>query len=251
MIYSTCIDLGGGTSDISIWQNNELLHQCSIRFAGRDLLSDLLLQNPGFIKKHFEIEESWVGLRGGDFHAKFDVLLRSLSEDWLKKKRPKLTEVEDVQGLVQLMALGIGGLYYYVGLLIRTLRANGKYTQDVTTPVYLGGNGSRLLHWLDVTGQFNKHSEIQLLLSRLLSKGAGMEDTEEQTQLSSRPKDEVACGLVLDDTKLTGFSYRSRGSAPIPAEAYTMNGTVYSWDQPMEIGDIATLVNSRFTIWTI
>ena len=242
LVYSTCIDMGGGTSDISIWQSNELLHQCSIKFAGRDLLSDFLSQNPSFITKYFESTENWTGLRGGDFHAKFDVLLRWSSEDWLKKKRPKLTEVEDVQGLIRLMALGIGGLYYYVGLLIRTLRANGTYTRDFTTPVYLGGNGSRLLHWLDVTGRFSKGSEIELLLSRLLSRGAGMEDTKQETLLSRRPKDEVACGLVLDDTKLKGFSYRSRGSAPIPAEAYTMNGISYSWDQPMVIdNDINTI----------
>ena len=39
LVRSTCIDIGGGTSDISIWENNELVHQCSVRLAGRQLIS--------------------------------------------------------------------------------------------------------------------------------------------------------------------------------------------------------------------
>jgi len=37
LIGSACIDLGGGTFDISIWQDNRLIHQCSIQLAGRNL----------------------------------------------------------------------------------------------------------------------------------------------------------------------------------------------------------------------
>ncbi len=237
LVCSTCIDIGGGTSDISIWQKNQLLHQCSIKLAGRDLLSNFLSLNPTFISKYFEGGVDLTALSGSNFHAMCDVRLRFSSEEWLRKQRPKLTNVREVQGLTRLMALGICGLYYYVGLLIRVLRADETYTPDSITAMYLGGNGSRLLHWLDTTGQFSRYSEIQPFLSRLLSRGAGMEDTEKYTQLSSSPKDEIACGLVLDNTKLAGFSYRSRGSALVPGEAYTMNGTAYNWDQPIVISD--------------
>lgn len=237
MVYSTCVDMGGGTSDISIWQDNILLHQCSVKFAGRDLLSNFLELNPGFIAKRFEREENeWVGLRGGGFHAKLDVLLRWESDEWLKKKRPTLSDEQDMEGLIRLMALGVGGLYYYVGLLIKVLKAKGTYTRDYATPVYLGGNGSRLLHWLDVTGRFDANSEISSFLSRILSRGADIEDTEEETRLSSQPKDEVACGLVLDTTKLEGLS-RHAADELIPGEAYLVNGTPHSWDQPMDIID--------------
>lgn len=237
MVYSTCVDMGGGTSDISIWQNNALLHQCSVKFAGRDLLSNFLELNPSFIAKHFDRNPGeWASLRGGDFHAKLDVLLRWESENWLRKKRPTLTEVDDVQGLIRLMALGICGLYYYVGLLLKVLKAQGLYERDYATPVYLGGNGSRLVHWLDETGKFTQHSEVNLLLSRVLSRGAGIEDTEEETRLSANPKDEVACGLVLDASKLKGLDYNSRDSL-VPGESYVINGAPYSWEEPMNIED--------------
>ena len=39
----------------------------------------------------------------------------------------------------------------------------------------------------------------------MLSKGSGFEDTEEITVLSENPKDEAACGLVMDGTKLKGL----------------------------------------------
>ena len=47
---TTCIDMGGGTSDISIWQNDKLLHQCSVQLAGRDLFSQFVEMNPKFLK---------------------------------------------------------------------------------------------------------------------------------------------------------------------------------------------------------
>ena len=35
LIYTTCIDMGGGSSDISIWDGNNLIHECSLQLAGR------------------------------------------------------------------------------------------------------------------------------------------------------------------------------------------------------------------------
>ncbi|MEM9214908.1 MAG: hypothetical protein AAGD25_11245 [Cyanobacteria bacterium P01_F01_bin.150] len=240
MVYSTCIDMGGGTSDISIWQDNELVHQCSVKFAGRDLLSNFLELKPTFVATHFERDpREWSKLRGGDFHAKLDVLLRWESEAWLQKKRPTLTDADDFQGLVRLMALGVCGLYYYVGLIIQCLKENGTYRRDVITPVYLGGNGSRLLHWLDITGRFSTHGEMNLLLSRILSRGANLDDSQENTRLSGHPKDEVACGLVLAETDLKGLDPRSPDSL-IPGEDYELNGMSYGWDRIMDIEEDIT-----------
>ena len=210
MIYSTCIDMGGGTSDISIWEDNRLVHQCSVQLAGRDLLSKFLEQNPQFLEKRFGVNISeWRGLRDGAFHAKLDVLLRWESEEWLSRKLPTLLQAEDVQGLLRLTAIGIAGLYYYVGILLKVLHENGNYQRGTITPVYLGGNGSRLLNWLDGTGRFTRDSEINDLLSQMLSRGAGFDNTGEKTRLSKNPKDEVACGLVLDYTKLQGLDHKT------------------------------------------
>jgi len=224
LMYSTCIDMGGGTSDISIWEGNQLLHQSSIQLAGRDLLSRFLKLNPAFIEHCFGTPKTeWHGLTDGAFHAKLDVLLRWESERWLNDVRPTFTDQEEFKGLIQLTSMGISGLYYYVGLLLKTLYEEELYGRAEITPVYLGGNGSRLLHWLDSTGHFARHSEINELLSRMLSCGSGFEDTEVITRLSNNPKDEVACGLVLSRTRLEGLDRKVKDPV-IAGERCEVNG---------------------------
>ena len=44
------IDIGGGTSDISIWQNLNLIWRNSFRLAGKDVLIDYLSNNLTLIK---------------------------------------------------------------------------------------------------------------------------------------------------------------------------------------------------------
>lgn len=239
LVNSTCIDLGGGSSDISIWEKNQLVHQCSIQLAGRDLFSQFLEMNPQFLKKFDVVDISdWNELTEGKFNAKLDVWLRLESDNWLKKKRAFVEEDSDFQGLLRLIAIGTAGLYYYVGTILGVLYDEGKYSKNEITPVYLGGNGSRLLNWLAIGGRFDRHSEVNQLLSRMLSKGSGFSDTEEITRLSTRPKDEVACGLVLGGTKLGGLTKKDKDPL-IAGEDCEVNGQPISWKERLEFeGDI-------------
>ncbi|MDE5091473.1 MAG: hypothetical protein O4750_06800, partial [Trichodesmium sp. St18_bin3_1_1] len=52
LVRTTCIYMRRETSDISVWYNNELIHQCSVLFAGRHLLSDFLELNPNFFPNY-------------------------------------------------------------------------------------------------------------------------------------------------------------------------------------------------------
>ena len=53
MVHTSCLDVGGGTTDISIWQENTLIHQVSVPFAGRDISTQLLRRKPSFLKSLF------------------------------------------------------------------------------------------------------------------------------------------------------------------------------------------------------
>ncbi|MDE5109614.1 MAG: hypothetical protein O4808_21990, partial [Trichodesmium sp. St17_bin3_1_1] len=140
LIRTTCIDMGGGTSDISVWYNNELIHQCSVLLAGRHLLSDFLELNPNFFSQLFEQNlTDWDRLTKDKFSAKLDVFLRLESENWLKNKRDFAEDDPKFQGLLRLMAIGMGGLYYYVGTILGVLEQEGKYQSREITPVYIGG----------------------------------------------------------------------------------------------------------------
>jgi len=229
--YTTCIDLGGGTADISIWQKNSIIHQCSIKLGGRLLFSQFI--KPKFLEEvikydpknadkanddQSEVKISDEEAKGEEkFSAKVDTALRRKSEQWLKDKRK--TEPINTDGnksitefgeIIQGAAIGIAGLYYYLGIILKGLFEEKKTASLKITPVLIGGNGSRLLHWLDSGGKFTQNSDINKLLSRMLSAGAGIDDIQQETEtrLSKQPKAEVACGLVADQqhTQLTGMN---------------------------------------------
>ena len=205
LVKTTCINIGDDTSDISIWEENKLVHQCSVELAGRDLFTQFLSLNPQFFIKRFGVNaHEWERLNRVAFNAKLDVWLRLEEEKWLRSEKFQVDEEEDFQGFTRLTAIGFAGLYYYVGILLKTLYEEEKYSREEITEVYLGGNGSRLLNWLAEVGQFDRNSEVNELLSRMLSKGSGFDGIEIITKLSNNPKDEVACGLVLNETPIEG-----------------------------------------------
>ncbi len=229
LINSTCIDMGGGTSDISIWEEKKLVHQCSVQLAGRDLFSQFIEKNPGFLERQFRVNlADWSALHGPPFYAKLDVLLRREGDDWLKNRRDDVADDPEFQGLTQLIAIATVGLYYYVGILLQVLHEEGKYTRNEITPVYVGGNGSRFLNWLAEGGEFDDSSEINDILSRILSLGSGFKDTQENTELNPRPKDEVACGLVLYDSQLEDLDSEEEDLL-IVGESCEINGKPLDW----------------------
>ncbi|HEY9825847.1 MAG TPA: hypothetical protein V6D19_10390, partial [Stenomitos sp.] len=242
LVRSTCIDIGGGTSDISIWEKNQLLHQCSVQLAGKDLFSQFIQLNPGFLERQFRTPvDEWRKLRGFQFYVKLDILLRRESDGWLRNRRDMVAEEPEFQGLMQLMTLGIAGLYYYVGLLLKALYDEGKSKMPEITPVFIGGNGSRFLNWLAEGGEFSRHCEVNDLLSAMLSSASGFEDIHTNSTLSPLPKDEVACGLVLEESHLKGLDKRDEDPL-IAGEAFEVNGTTYDWNTRMQLsGNIKEL----------
>ncbi|MDJ0716936.1 MAG: hypothetical protein QNJ54_22420 [Prochloraceae cyanobacterium] len=237
LVRSTCIDLGGGTSDISIWEADrdrfKLVYQCSVQLAGKQLFTQFLELNPNLLQK-FDVDPSeWNGLKEGNFSAKLDVKLRYESDKWLKK-RDFLEDDPEFMGLMRLMAIGTAGLYYYVGILLRVLYERQRFSKNEITPVYLGGNGSRLLNWLAIGGRFDRHSEVNELFSLMLSKGSSFDYKKKETRLSTRPKDEVACGLVLSKTRLEGLN-KKKPEPVIAGENCLVDLRSISWEEDLDL----------------
>jgi hypothetical protein len=245
LVNSVCIEIGTIKSDISIWQNNVVVHQCSIRLAGLHLLLQLLEQRPVLIARWFKRPtEEWSNLAEDKFKAKVDSLLRHESERWLKDDRPELEDDKDFQGLIRLISIGIAGLCYYIGLSLRTLAREGKYVSLETPSIYIGGNSSRLLNWLSSTGVFTRYSDVNELLQRIISDASGLKETNDSIYMSRKPGDEVACGLVLNKTKLQGLKPRTKDPL-IAGESCRINGQNVSFDQRMSAdGDDITLIEA-------
>lgn len=228
LVRTTCIDIGGGTADISVWNEREPVHQCSVQLAGRNLFTGILQVKPAFVARltgNPGNQEQWQMRRESAFNAKLDLWTRWHSQEWLKRKRPgaEFDDSGDFRGFITIMAIGVAGLFYYVGQILKALHQEGSYPRKEITPVYLAGNGSQLLHWLDSLGRFEAESEFNRVLSRMLSCGSGFPDSEVTTRLSRNPKDEAACGLVIQDTNLKRLNKSE--DYLVAGEAYTFGST--------------------------
>lgn len=244
---TTCMDIGGGTTDISIWENNNIIYQCSIKLAAHDLLhyplkanSGLLIKllpiiNPELINTPIPWQENWNKLKGTAFDSKLDFFLRLCGDKWLVSQKSKLINDKRFTGLVRLIALGFSGLFYYLGLILKSLYKDKIYRLGEITPVYLGGNGSRLIKWLVSGGRYYENLDIGKLFSRMQSLASEFDDIAVKTYLSESFKDEVAAGLVLMDTMLTGYGLDEKAGL-VSGENCIINGTNYDSTSRIKIG---------------
>ena len=238
MIHTACLDIGGGTTDISIWQENNLLHQVSIPFAGRDLCTRMMQQKPAFIRLLFtsgsagDIGNDEVKLRQDpNFNSWFDNCLRYESSNLLKEKLPILRNQQNSQLIefISIMAIGFAGVYHYLGLILKGLQKEGSLKKSSAMPVYMGGNGARFMHWLDESGCFSKGCDGDELMEAIQSISAGFlteASGNAATTLSNAFKDETACGLISKGVNLSG-TFDPRQDRMFAGERLTINKTTY------------------------
>lgn len=216
MVHTSCLDIGGGTTDISIWQENRLIHQVSVPYAGRDISSQLLRRKPSFVKSLFppsltsEIHDDEARARQDrNFTSRLDNIMRYGSDELLAGRLDMLANQSSplqipLQQFLSLLAVSYGGLYHYLGQVLKVLRLEGKLSRNSPTPVYLGGNGGRLLNWIDASSRFQRDGDIDRLLESLQRKASDCEAGRANTSLSDAYKDETACGLISEGVNLSG-----------------------------------------------
>ncbi len=205
---AVCIDIGGETSDISIWEDNKLCWQTSIRFAGRTIFLDLLKHNPNFLEK-FNVSDDVIPMlnnasKSGKFYSQADTWINEWinnSEDGLEGKFAVYGgQIKDTS-FIPFITLGVSGLLYYVGLILNYL---GEYKdfEPKMPNVYIGGNGARILHWLD-NGNFKQGSESNRHLKEIIIAASGFNPNDIFTlNITPQPKHEAAAGLVDKTTIL-------------------------------------------------
>jgi hypothetical protein len=247
LVHTTCADIGGGTSDISIWEENELIHQASVPYAGRDIFHRILQPNLAFIGDIFglsptdadQFRKNFSGKN--NFNLALDIYLRFYAEEILRDKYVINIEKQRNREFRTLVAFALGGLYHYFGLvqkyLVNTPDSKLKRTTDVTS-ILVGGNGSRFLHWLTTTGKYRQDSEINTLLDGILTKSSGLKSSPEVMTLSPAPKDEACGGLVVppDGEKLKGLE-QDEEDYPFLGEACKINDQYFTADQRLELAD--------------
>ncbi len=256
MVHTACLDVGGGTTDISIWQDNSLLHQVSVPFAGRNICTSILQAKPSFIRFLFapgitgDIADDDAKLRQDpNFNSWLDNCLRYESDELLRDRMPIHRAEQDRKLIefVSLMAVSFGGLYHYLGLILKALAREGRLRKQGPVPVYLGGNGARFLNWLDESGAFSKGCDADQLMEVLQRKSFGcLEDSPggaASTTLSNAFKDETACGLISQGVNLQG-DFDPRDELMFSGEELVINGKVFGALERVDIPEDINTVES-------
>lgn len=238
MLHTACLDVGGGTTDVSIWQDNTLLHQVSVPFAGRDICTRVMQLKPSFIRLLFtagsagDIGNDEAKLRqDSNFNSWFDNCLRYESDALLKIRIPILRAQQEKQlvEFVSLMGVSFAGIYHYLGLTLRGLQKERLLQKQSAMPVYMGGNGARFMNWLDESGSFSKGCDIDEFMEAIQTMSAGFVEasgSNASTTLSNAFKDETACGLISKGVKLKGV-FDPRRDRMFAGESLILNGITF------------------------
>jgi hypothetical protein len=243
LIHTTCVDIGGGTSDISIWQEQTLIHQASVPYAGRDIFHRILQPNLAFIGDIFRLSpQNTNSVRQKlsskkNFDLALDTYLRGNADKILTDGYAINSDKQRSREFRTLVAFALGGLYHYFGLIQKYLNEEGslKHTTDVSS-ILVGGNGSRFLHWLSTSGRYNQNSEVNILLNGILTKSSGLKGNPDMMTLSPYPKDEACGGLVVspDGAKLKGLDQKQE-DYPFLGEDCTINDQIFTANQRLNL----------------
>jgi len=201
--HTACMDMGGGTTDLSLWQDSRLIHQVSIPFAGRDLCTKILSKRPRFTENLLDargLEESHKSNRLSQIDNWIRFQQDAAFENLCRQRDQRDSTTEQ---FISLMALATGGLYHYLGLILQQLYASKSIQKKNCMQVYIGGNGGRLLNWLDPSCSFEEDSPINRWLSHIQAASANNLDDNSyyETRLSGLFKKEVAIGLTVKEQK--------------------------------------------------
>jgi len=114
-IAAICLDVGGGTTDISIWYLNNIAFDASVLLAGRQLAS--ILQTNNRVCELLFTKEAAIALEEkknepGYFSARLNLILKN-EEERVQEMLVKHANNKDVQQLRQIIALEFGALSFY------------------------------------------------------------------------------------------------------------------------------------------
>ena len=213
-----------------------LVWRSSFQIAGRHVLIEHLRENPEIIGKlalnRPDLSDLLRSLRGADGSA---AERRMLAVELVvnspafavafEQVFPTLAGLAAADRLRAVALTGLAGLFDYVGRTVRDLAERGALERRANTAVAicLGGRASLLYHAL-LPGE-----EEQELALAFFTQATGEAMPRARLVFSEAPKQEVAYGLVRDDSSLR----RSGPAEPILGEAVRSGGTEVPAMQPV------------------
>jgi hypothetical protein len=246
------MDIGGGTTDLAIWNREGLVTHSSVILAGRDLSRAPVRKRPQILNEidpQVPLESLQGGQRDAAFYAQLDAVVARHGASMIEALAVRQSR-RSVQGLLTIIDLGLCGLSFYSGLLLRRLVENGTFKKGRRLAIFVGGNGSKLFKWCAL-GAPLPNSEIHDRAARAFLAGSNLSDVRIEFHLSPRPKAEVAYGLVSDDL---GFKPpQGDFSHSLAGEAFLVGDDAKTWNESVLAKDISgrrVSVDRKFPIFT-
>jgi len=222
------LDIGDDTTDIALLQGQPPTFKClsSIKLAGRQLFSEALMRHPeAFEALNIPLPDKVRQQLGKHplpeyVYSQLDALIKG-HENEINELLP--TVADSLKGLIHEMAIGIAGLFFYMGTVIESLRlfptpdAEPYYNSpEDLSRFYICGNALTMFDWLNHDKELGRagSNAYSLLFERTFLKQAqksennpffeALHEARIEIHRTSRQysSSEAAYGLVLDQEKM-------------------------------------------------
>lgn len=176
-IAAICIDIGGGTTDVSIWFGNNIVFDASVLLAGRQI-SQLFQKNARLAELLFTREAAMALAEKKNepafYAARLNLILKN-EEKRIQEMLVNYANEKNVRWLRQMLAVEFCALSFYTAML--TITADKKIggsisnqeglLQRVATKeigLHWGGNAAKFINWIDF-GKFDRNGIASKMLS--------------------------------------------------------------------------------------
>ncbi|CAG5002177.1 hypothetical protein DYBT9275_02828 [Dyadobacter sp. CECT 9275] len=209
---AVCIDVGGGTTDFSVWFENRIIYDCSIRLAGGQL-SSVIKSNPRIWSLLFSAEAVSALQKVLNHEVQFSSVLNYIlkkEDEEIGKRLISNVNNKDVAWLRRTLAIEFAALAFYAGHICLAIddfsgRKLSKAVKEHGIRLHWGGNAAKFINWIDY-GKYDANGIAVKFLNGMFFNALKYPLLDEERKIkpallvqvqSKRHKDEASGGVVL------------------------------------------------------
>jgi len=202
------LDIGGSTTDITLWANDRLIWKNSFRLAGRAFFTETIVHNPDLLR---EVElEDWADLIDPDHLERVPqenvadvgelLFSRPALEEAFDKHWNKRINLKAGEALRSTSLVFLSGIAHYLGLVAHKLVEDGIVSnEDLARPAFaLCGRGAGIFRRMHEDGPADAESPVTNALKTFSEAARTSKATRPQLFISRQPKLEVAAGMMVN-----------------------------------------------------
>lgn len=220
------LDVGGGTTDVSLWQDRKMKWRTSLHFAGQNMLIDYLANSKlllEIIDENSQFRDDVESVLGKKFPNKEirrgaieAIVNSSMFEEQFKLKKDLLGGQDSMINLRLISEFSLAAIFYYLALMTKRLAQEQIYNPSIgSCSICLGGRGSKVFE------QLLSESSSEAM-ARLYNEISGHPVSTVGLYYSDAPKEEVAHGLLVGRDETEGGADESGVAETIIGESLTI-----------------------------